>query len=286
MFDVPGFEGEQPLFPFILKVLAGKDRKMIGKHLLYRLYFDSQIQSPEMESRWAAARRPEYLEHAVIAMIETMRRAADLWIDSGKNPTEPRIDSPTDRNVEVTLPGQSVSLFRWMFGALFSHLPRYTEMFRDGTQRVARNWPRISEEKFKLRGVSGALRDYGQEFALYYFAELLDSPDSRRIARCDHCRGYFPYERARLRTVKNGVFCPSCKGKASVSRTRISRFRRIDTAARAQIEWESRHKGPVQPEWVANQVNKAHGTAFGRRWVSQHLKEIQERVEAQPNAKS
>jgi hypothetical protein len=70
-----------------------------------------------------------------------------------------------------------------------------------------------------------------------------------------------------------------------VKRTEGSRNRRLDTAAKERIEWESRRKGPAPPEWIAEQVNKRHGTAFGRRWVSQNLEKILERVEALHNAK-
>ncbi len=77
----------------------------------------------------------------------------------------------------------------------------------------------------------------------------------------------------------NETVCPSCN--TSQLRTKRSRDHRksdwLDTGARKWVEWESRHKGSVPPEWIAEQVNKAHGTAFGRRWVSQNLKEIQKR---------
>jgi hypothetical protein len=274
---VPGLEGERPLLRFILRVL-GNHRQLIRKHLLFFLRGDFEALTPEMESAWFDLKHPEILDHAVTVMIETMRRAADLWIDSGKDPAHPNIDSPAQRNVEATL-------FRWINSVLFMRLPGTVQMYRDGTQRIQRNWPHFTERKLNQRGLIGSLEDYGQEFALHYFAQLLNSPDRYRIARCDHCKRYFSYERARFRPVRHGVFCSSCKDKASVKRTKSSRENRLDTAAKAWLEWDAGTQ-IEQRLWVADRVSEAHATTLGRRWVSQNLPKIQERVEARRNAKS
>lgn len=305
---IPGLDGPRPLLSFVLKVLAGRSKAIAG-NLAFHLYFDFQIRSPEMERAWQIMNEhPEMLEHAVQNMIVIMRHVADAWINSGKSRTDPDVDTPSDRNVEDVMPGRSISLFQFMSYALFDAVPGNTGMRRDGTQEVRRDTPHFQSSDLEnlmldlkdareqlgkpgspntdfVYALKTALEQYGERMALHYFAKLLDSPYSRHISRCDCCKTYFAYQRARLRTVKGGVFCPSCKGNAAVSRTRTSRSKRIDTAAKAWIEWESKREGQPDFEWIAEKVNKAHGQAFGRRWVSQHIKKIQERVEALRNAK-
>lgn len=309
--EIPGFSGPRPLLSFILKILAGKDRKTIRKHLMFHLYFDFQFRTPEMD---AASRimqdSPESLDNAIDAMITTMRELADLWIDSGKSPVDPDVDTPADRNTEDVLRGRPISLFRLM-SVHFDRFPRHMGMRRDGTQGpITRGEPHFESTDLTgpmldikcacealgrpnypdsglLYALTSALKAFGSRWAMHRFAELLDSQYSRHISRCDKCRAYFAYERARLCTVKFGVFCPKCKPQGAVKRTDRSRKRRLDTAARAWIEWESRQRrtDKDQYDWVSQQVSKVHEKAFGRRWVSQHLTEIQERVEALRNAK-
>ena len=214
-----------------------------------------------------------------------MREMADMWIDSGKSTTDRDVDTPADRNVEDVLPGRDYSLFRRIDRSLLRNYPRYTEMRRDGSLQIQDAYPKFEVDRLSgFWGLDEVMKAHGAKWAAFYFSRLLNSPDSRSISRCDHCNSYFANQRARLRTVTHGVFCSACDGKASVKRTIISRTKRLTTAAKAWIESESKRTGPVPPEWIAEQVNKAHGTAFGRRWVSQNLIKIQERVEALRNA--
>jgi hypothetical protein len=285
---IPGFRDEpRALLSFILRVLDGKYRNMVRQHLEYFLRFDIQVKTPEIN---ALLRRlnnnPALLNFAADGMIEAMREMADMWIESGKSRTDPDVDTPVDRNVEDVLPGRPSSLFQMIDSFLLRSYPRYTEMRRDGSLQIKDTFPKFDTYALSGPGIlTDVLKAHGAKWAAFHFSRLLDSPNSRYISRCDHCKRYFAYQRARLRTVTHGVCCPPCEGKGSVKRTVISRARRLDTAARAWIELEARHKGLVRPERVADQVNKAHGTQFGRRWVNQNLKEIQERVEALRNAK-
>ena len=281
----PRFRNEpRPLLSFILRVLDGKHRQMVRQHLEYFLSFDFQIPTPEIERIQRRLRGdPSLFQCAVNGMISSMREMADMWIDSGKSRTEREVDFPTDRNVEDVLPGRACSLALLIYRSLLRSHPVYKEMRRDGSQTITETYPRFDPQShWKLED---ALQAHGTKWAAFYFSGLLDSPFSRHISRCDHCKAYFAYHRARLRKVKHGVFCLACERQSSVKRTEGSRNRRLDTAAKERIEWESRRKGPAPPEWIAEQVNKRHGTAFGRRWVSQNLEKILERVEALHNAK-
>jgi hypothetical protein len=259
---------------------------MVRQHLECSLRFD-QDGSPDL-GRFQRRLRddPALWRCAVEGMISAMREMADMWIDSGKSTTDWDVDTPADRNVEDVLPKRDYSLALLIYRSLLRSYSRYAEMRRDGSLQIQDAYPKFDVEKLSgFCGLDEVMRAHGAKWAAYYFSLLLNSPDSRSISRCDHCNSYFAYQRVRLRTVTHGVFCLACDGKASVKRTVISRAKRLDTAARAWIEWESNRHGTVQPERVAEQVNKAHGTAFGRRWVSQNATEIQKRVEALRNAK-
>jgi hypothetical protein len=265
-------------------VLDGKHRQMVRQHLEFFLRFDFQSGTPEndkIQSRLNSD--PSLWPYAVDGMISAMREMADMWIDSGKSLTDRDVDSPAGRNVEDVLPGHAHSLALLIYRSLLRSHPVYKEMRRDGSQAITETYPRFDPQShWKLED---ALQAHGVKWAAFYFSRLLDSPFSRHISRCDHCKSYFAYERARLRTVKHGVSCPACDGIASMKRTKDSRDKRLDTAAREWVKCESTRKGKVQPEWIAEQVNKSHGTAFGRRWVSQNLPEILKRMEALRNAK-
>jgi hypothetical protein len=284
---IPGFKKEpRPLLGFILRVLDGNHRHIIRQHFEYFLYYDFQIRTPEIQGFTERLNEdPALLRYAIDSMIAGMKQMADMWIDSGKSPMDRDVDTPSDRNVEDVLPGRDHSLFQFIDRAFLRGHPRYTEMKRDGSLKIKDTFPRFDLASLQW-GLKGALEAHGVKWAAFHFSRLLDSPYSRNLSRCDNCKAYFAYQRVRLRTVTRGVFCSACEGEASMKRTQASREKRLDTAVKAWIEWESKRKGQVQPEWIAEQVNKARGTAFGRRWVSQNLTKIQERVEALRNAKS
>jgi hypothetical protein len=282
---IPGFRKEpRPLLSFILRVLDGKHAQMVRQHLEAFLRFDFQISTPERDViQRRLADDPALISNAVDGMIAGMREMADMWIDSGKSLLNPEADTPADRNVEDVQPGREYSLALLIYRALLRTEPAYKELCRDGSQKIIEHFPRFDPQQFLE--LDEMLKAHGRKWAAFYFSRLLDSRDSLSLSRCDHCKSYFAYERARLRKVKHGVFCPKCKGTGSVKRTEASRKARLDTATRAWIEYGGKPHRLNQREWVAGEVNKSHGTSFGARWVSQHLKEIQERVEAQRNAK-
>lgn len=283
----PGFRREpRSLLSFILRVLDGKHRQMVRQHLEHFLRFNFQWSTPEVDQFQRRLHEdPALMGYAADSMIATMREMADMWIDSGKSRTDRDVDTPADRNVEDVLPGRDYSLFQRIDRSLLRSYPRYTEMRRDGSLQIKDAYPHFDVDRLDgFWGLDEVMKAHGAKWAAFYFSRLLNSPDSRSISRCDYCKAYFAYQRARLRTVTHGVFCPACEGQGSMKRTQSSRDKRFDAAARAVIEWESKHKGAVPPEWIAEQVNKSHGTAFGRRWVSQNLIKIQERMEALQHA--
>lgn len=287
---VPGLDGPHPVLSLVLETLA-RNWSLIDEHLAFHLVwieFGDGDLNPETKALEAAMfLNPELIGCSIDGMFETMQQLADMWIDSGKSRTDPNVDTPADRNVADVLPGRAWSLFEFLDGVLIARHALYASLRRDGSMGIGDAVPRYSETH-EDRRMEDRLREYGAKFAAHWFVKLLDSADARRIARCDHCEGYFAYERVRLRTTKRGVFCPRCKGQGSRKRTENSRATRmgskLDTAAKAWLDWTSR-KRAEQRQWVANRVNDAHATTFGRRWVSQNLDKILKRAEALRNAK-
>jgi len=289
---VPGLDGPHPVLSLVLETLKG-NWSLIDEHLDFQLVlieFGAGDLNPETKALEAAmSRNPNLIGCAMDGMFETMRQLTDMWIDSGKSRADPGVDTPADRNVMDVLPGRAWSLFEFLDSILFARHALYASLRRDGSMGIGDTVPRYSETH-EDRSMEDRLREYGAKFAAHWFVKLLSSMDARRIARCDNCGGYFAYERARLRIIKRGVFCPRsrCKGQGSRKRTEKSRARRmgskIDTAAKAWLNWTPR-KRAEQRQWVANRVNDAHDTTVGRRWVSQNLDKIMKRVEALRNGK-
>ena len=160
-----------------------------------------------------------------------MRSSADMWIDSGKSGTKHDEDTPKDRKVDVILPGRDYSLYDMMRVRLFWSVPQYMDMLSDGTRHVNGTSPRFDRSRPETE-LKVELVDFGARFALYEFAGLLNSEASRRIARCDNCKVYFAYKRARLRgTNTRGVYCPKCRPVGGTKRKQESRKARFKYAA-------------------------------------------------------
>ena len=87
----------------------------------------------DREALEAALADPKAIEAAESGMSGTMRELADLWIDSGKNPSDPRVDSPAKRNAEDMPAGRPTSLFERIELGLLRNTHAQTRMRRDGT---------------------------------------------------------------------------------------------------------------------------------------------------------
>jgi hypothetical protein len=206
------------------------------------------------------------------SMSATMRELVDLWIDSGKSPSNPGLDSPAIRNIEAVLTGQPSSLFERIERGLLRHVGTEVKMHPDGSWVPALKFLRFDCSELKEYSALEAFKRFGRRVAMYWFLDLLAMPEARLIARCDSCRSYF--ERQRPRSVKNGVFCTTCKGKASVKRTNATRDARRaamwEVAAKSWNQWTYSHRSPDRPTWVAQQVNKECKSQIQRKWVSQN----------------
>ena len=284
---LPGHQGPRPRLSFVLKVLSGSDPGIIR----YLLPYEGQIQEYPDPFEGALATLKS-VRIAEAQMVKTMRILADLWINSGKNALDRRVDTPSDRNVVYAPDDNSASLHFWLTRFLFDKEPKYAEMTREGKQRVVHRFPHMNREIAREQGATKALQDYGQKMALYFFAGLLDTPYSRHLTRCDECGRYFGYERAPRRTITTGIYCDRCKGSGSYMRTKATRDARkgemIGWAADCWPSWNSKQGN--RSAWVAEKLNvrivrqPIGWPTITRRWVTQHQSEIEAEIERRKHA--
>jgi hypothetical protein len=134
---------------------------------------------------------------------------------------------------------------------------------------------------------------FGRRVAAYWFFQLLNSPYSRHLARCDDCKRYFAYQRAPKTDIKSGVYCPKCKQSGSVRRVKSARAllqaELIDAASLFWGEWRLSHTHPDQREWLASRVSRQFSrrlkAPLTRKWVSQNINSIQAAIERRTHAK-
>jgi hypothetical protein len=235
---------------------------------------------PDLMEYQEMAQRPETMQIVKDSMSETMRTLVDCWILSGKNTSG--TDRPLDRKVNWTSPAFPVPLER-AFCALITWPGEgpIEEMQPDGKRRLVHYFPRLDNAISTMHGVglgwSYALREHGKRLAMFYFAELLDSPYSYHIARCDGCKGYFAYERKPRRSISRGTFCKSCPSSASKLRTQAYRDgEREELRALAVKFWPqwTERKHPNRAFWIAQQMNakrKATERRITQKWVSRNI---------------
>lgn len=295
--DIPGFDGNRPTLALVLKVLAGSNPELMALHWIYA-EFSIQSDPSALESAIADLRFRRIAEESMSTM---MRKLVDLWIDSGKSHSDPSVDTPSERNVASVPVGHLTSLFELIDRGPLREDPPQTRMRADGKQVIVKSWPRFDSEDLEKFGRYGASERFGQKVAMYWFTDLLDLPYSHHIARCDHCKAYFEYERAPKRTIKNGIFCKQCKGKGSAKRAQSSRDRRIEEMVNfAAGFWEQQQIGQQgsRSKWVAKMVNRRtekiaakagrgsenHFPIIRSNWVTKHQQEIEAEVERRNRA--
>jgi hypothetical protein len=286
-WTLPGYEGSRPRLNLVLQILAGRDPGVVEA----LLPFETQVRSyPDTLGSLLA--EADSLPQIQSRMISTMRVLAGLWIDSGKDAANPGIDAPAQRNVMFARSEDSPSLHNYLVHRLFDRHPRFMQITSKGKLGVSDEFPHIQPHPLDHTYDQTSLEDWGERLALYFFVQLLDSPYSLHLSRCDDCGAYFAYERARRVRVKNGVHCDHCKLSDSVKRTKSRRDelneRLIDAAATAQIGWKKSHRSPDPDAWVLEQINAMFAdvlaTRKSKRWLTTHRNAILETVERRKHA--
>lgn len=288
----------RPQLSLVLKVLAGKECGLVRLHLgAYRAGDIPQEYSALFFRLLTDPSKIKMIEHCMVGM---MRRLADLWIDSGKSGSDRAFDNPSERSIlysppEGTWPEIDGSPFtpeasiKVIFYELLRNETQWPQIHLDGTQSLKELIFGFKIESTPVFDPVGELKRFGMKIAMYWFAQLLNSPYSSYLTRCDECRRYFAYARKRLTKSKRGVYCSHCGRAAHVDRVEATRKeakeKMLHAAAVAWNEWRLSYRSPEQRAHVAKHVNKACGTHIQRKWVSQNLIKIQERAEALRNAK-
>ena len=285
--EPPGCEGARSCLSFVLKTLAGGDSEVVQQEMRKA----RRMMQSNPEAIWAVLANAKQLSVSERSMVLVMQGLADHWIDSGKNASDRAVDTPSERNVEDIPKGHTLSLAQWIRSEFLNLHPRWQEMRRDGTIGFADYPPNFDSVFLDGTTLDESRKNFGRETAHYWFLRLLNSPYSRHIARCDKCRSFFAYQRARKRTAKNGVFCSECKGASSVERTQSTRERRtkekVNAAATVWAQWKPKSSRGLRSKWIAAQVRKQskQKIIFTGSWVTRHQTEIQAEVERRNYAK-
>ena len=228
-------------------------------------------------------------------LIHLLRFLVDKWIDSGRSGDE---ESPWERQPwheplqdymernppKLYITKDGLSLF--VGSPPIEHNGRKT--FSWLAEYVKQNLTLVPKKRYPDAQFRKALHAAADPASALYL-QLLDSPISDRLLRCDGCRSYFVRSRAPKKGVPiyRGSWCARCKGKGGARRTNKSRENRtkkmVEFAADAWMQWRpDRHHGECA-QWVAQQMNDRMPEEWERlkktNWVTRHKSEIDAEVE-------
>jgi hypothetical protein len=237
-----------------------------------------QLRKSDFGGAGAVAQAEERLRASVKVLV-------DQWIDSGQSRDLSPCHCATDRNIDSIPPGYERSLFD-VITPSWNCIRPHLGLGRDGTVSVLDNSPSLD---------ANCSQSSIDRIAVWFLTKLLQSQQARSLAQCANsgCRTYFVYDRAPKRVIKQGTFCPECKGKASSSRTRASRDRRqasrVEVAADLWSSWRSSF-GVKRSTWIAHEMNLklGPGEQIGRngKWVTQNEEAIIAEVERRTHGRT
>jgi hypothetical protein len=237
----------------------------------------------------------ETRDAAIREFLDTLRRLADQWIESGRGFSG---EDPWSRNACWFSDAYQERIDRTL-QKFMDRNPPPNEFGRDGRlarlEHVSHLWlPKPVAWPFQepeLEDTLARARDY----AISEFQKFLASSCPQRLFRCDECGTYFVRARAPRKetTIYHGTFCEKCKHKGGARRTDSTRKHRkaqmIEWAAVYWPKWtESKGK---RSEFIATQIN-AHINKepdtwpnIAGNWVTRHQTEIEAEVERRNHAK-
>jgi hypothetical protein len=236
---------------------------------------------------------------ARLAFTQALRSLVNAWIDSAKKDKE---EQPWKRT----------------FSPLFlqdyiNRNPPVLEIAEDGPRLVL--FPHVWDKRkgfplFADVAVESILSDldprdfpsaqfvreiipFAFDAATAMFLQLLDSPESTKLFRCDGCGAYFIRTRAPKKDmpIYHGSWCANCKARGSAKRTDESRETRtkqkVEWAADIWPLWKPDRRHGNRAEWVAHQVNKQLKASKGRvarNWVTLHQDDIEAELKRRKHA--
>jgi hypothetical protein len=230
---------------------------------------------------------PEGLRNA---LTRSLRSLVDRWIDSGRGADG--VDAPLSRTVYWLPGGDTLPLC----DVLLAWNRRHAEQLHiqpSGQRAISLGKPKAeSPKKSWVERLSEFFYDpqpeneyEASEIAIYWLQELLESPGSKRIARCDNpgCRQPY-YLRERVRTkITRGTYCNRCASAGSIARVKANRERRrrelVESAADTWDAFRPSRRYPRKSDWVALKVTERTSWAIKGKWVTQNQKAIEAEVE-------
>jgi hypothetical protein len=195
----------------------------------------------------------EDAQFAKYSFSRVLREEMDKWIDSGRTG---EVENPWER---VAPPLPEIFVRR---------NPPVLSMDANGPYLIMVPWK--EGKNFVESVMDGA-------FAM--FVQFLDSPECRRLFRCDGCGRYFIRDREPKKDmpIKRGSWCAKCKGKGGAKRTANSREIRksalVELAAEAWIRWKPGNRLGERPDWIVKQVNAKMPVGQNPikiNWVTRH----------------
>ena len=278
--QAPGFTGSRPTLSVVLKILRSETEELVHYHLRIAMQSSGRERGPFMD----LLQDPKCIRAAGQAMADMMRQLVDMWISSGKDPVNTRLDFPEDRNIEDLPAGYSTSLFETLWHGVLTRLDAVPLMWRDGTWEFQPSMPKLQllEQLGRYEALGAVWKDHRDVLVTQIFstASLIHDLSLDAIP-AEHSSCEFGCDE-QLRT---GVYCTKCKGSGSVNRTAAIRLEMktamLSLGANAWDRWKKSNRHPDQRLWVAQQVNNRLGTRIGRKWVSQNLKFIEQSKEGE-----
>jgi hypothetical protein len=234
--------------------------------------------------------RAKLEKQADAEMVVQLNLLVGQWFHSGKDRANPKVDTPTARNLTTKYPGFGKTLLEVLNEWKDRHPPRLR--FSDaGKVSISYEEPQYGPEGGLFGQPRGTTKP--TDIAIYWFVRLLDSPGAHRLSQCanSECKRLFIYKRAPKGTLKNGTFCPQCKGAHSSIRTESRRAREkkklVDIAAGLWDDWTpSSRMGRDKNEWIKNKMNARLSATMHitRKWVVQNTAAIIEQYLASNRA--
>jgi hypothetical protein len=214
---------------------------------------------------------------------KSLSALVDQWIGSARS-AEGRV-VPLDRNVVNEVSGFDMPLLNVLRDWYGRHLAP-PALLRTGKMAVV-------EPAAYFPGLSPV--PFGREHAIYWLVQLLDSPYSHYLERCQNaeCRRYYVRQRLRKSEILRGTYCGNCSVVGSTVRMNISRELRkrtlIGMAAEVwPLEWKPKRGYRKLSDWVAAEMKKKKAnrpvTVTGK-WVTQNREAIEIEVERRKNGK-
>ena len=243
---------------------------------------------PALSPSAKAAAPKELREKAIREFQSTLRSLVDRWIESGMQGDG---DQPWARSVRYGAP-ESIEIALFCFWE--RHPPRVsfigeTQAIFTQSQIRHSGWVHLAD-----RPESDSL-EQARDYAIGFFAPLIDSPSRYRIFKCAECHAYFVKERMPKKgiVIKGGNYCEreKCKRASTIRRVYDGRDKRLSNmvrwAADAALTWKPDKRFGPMANWIVKQVRKrqpAGEEPIEVNWYSHNKQKIEAEVERRKHA--